>query len=180
MKDRSMKRMLELTAICILLSLAMACCAAPQEEMSADPAGSQSAETDEALDVTEENTETNNEKESIEMKMTINDIAVEVSWENNDSTRALAEMVKEGPLTIHTEPYGGFEQVGDIGTKLPSSDTDITTEAGDIMLYTSDHMVIFYGSNSWAYTRLGRITDKSESELRELLGGSGVDVTITD
>ena len=179
MKYRSMKRILGLTAICILLSMAMAGCAAQEEEISVDPAGAQSAETEEASDVTEENTETNNEKESIEMKMTINDIAVEVSWENNDSTRALAEKVKEGPLTIHAEPYGGFEQVGAIGTKLPSSDTDITTEAGDIMLYTSDHMVIFYGSNSWAYTRLGRITDKSESELRELLGGSGADVTIT-
>lgn len=180
MKDKPMKRILGLIAICIMLPLAVAGCAAPQEEISSDPAGTQSAETDEASDVTEDNTETNNEKESIEMKMTINDIAVEVSWENNDSARALAEKVKEGPLTIHAEPYGGFEQVGAIGTKLPSSDTDITTEAGDIMLYTSDHMVIFYGSNSWAYTRLGRITDKSESELRELLGGSGVDITITD
>ena len=47
------------------------------------------------------------------------------------------------------------------------------------MLYTSSQMVIFYGSNSWAYTRLGRITDKSDSELRELLGGDGVTVTIT-
>ena len=174
-----MKKILGLTAICILLSLAVAGCSAPQDEISEDPAAAQSAKTEEASDVTEEKTETNNEKESIEMKMTINDIAVEVSWENNESTRALAEKVKEGPLTIHAEPYGGFEQVGDIGTKLPSNDTDTTTEAGDIMLYTSDHMVIFYGSNSWAYTRLGRITDKSESELRELLGGSGVDVTIT-
>ena len=180
MKNRSMKRVLGLIAICIMLPLAAAGCAAPEEEISAEPAGAQSAETEEASAVTEEKTETNNEKESIEMKMTINDIAVEVSWENNDSARALAEKIKEGPLTIHTEPYGGFEQVGAIGTKLPSSDTDITTEAGDIVLYTSDHMVIFYGSNSWAYTRLGRITDKSESELRELLGGGSVDITITD
>jgi len=178
-----MKRLLGLIVMCVLLSLTMAGCTTPEEELSVNsgsPADMQSADAGEAEDVTEENTETDNEKEPIEMKMTINDTAVEVSWENNDSTRALAEKVKEGPLTIHTEPYGGFEQVGAIGTKPPSGDTDITTEAGDIMLYTSDHMVIFYGSNSWAYTRLGRITDKSESELRELLGASGVDVTITD
>ena len=74
---------------------------------------------------------------------------------------------------------GGFEQVGSLGETLPSSDTNITTKAGDIMLYTGSQMVIFYGSNSWAYTRLGRITDKSDSELKELLGGAGVTVTIT-
>jgi len=68
--------------------------------------------------------------------------------------------------------------IGPIGTTLPSNDTSIKTHAGDIMLYTSDQMVIFYGSNSWSYTRLGKITDKSPSELRDLLSGSSVTVTI--
>ena len=67
-----------------------------------------------------------------------------------------------------TGPDTGFEQVGPIGTTLPSNDTSIKTHAGDIMLYTSDQMVIFYGSNSWSYTRLGKITGKSQSELRDL------------
>ena len=118
------------------------------------------------------------EKEST-MKLTINNTEVNVSWENNESVRALAKMAENGPVTIETEPYGGFEQVGSIGATLPSNDTNIRTEAGDIMLYTSSQMVIFYGSNSWAYTRLGKITDKSDSELRELLSGYGVTVTIT-
>ena len=123
--------------------------------------------------------ETAGDEEEITMKMTINDTAVNVAWENNASVRALADLAKDGPVTIQMSPYGGFEQVGPIGTTLPSSDSSIKTKAGDIMLYTSDQMVIFHGSNSWAYTRLGRISDRSKSELQELLGGSGVTVTVT-
>jgi hypothetical protein len=75
--------------------------------------------------------------------------------------------------------YGGFEQVGSIGTLLPRDDVQTTTEAGDIMLYAGDQMVVFYGSNSWAYTRLGRITDKSQAQLSDLLSGGNVTITLT-
>lgn len=118
-------------------------------------------------------------EEEIAMKMTINDTAVKVAWENNESVKALSKMAEDGPVTVQMNAYGGFEQVGSIGQSLPSNDTDISTSAGDIMLYTSDHIVIFYGSNSWSYTRLGRISDKTDKELSELLSGSGVTVTIT-
>ena len=165
------KRLSELVIMCILLAVMPAACAAPEEDTVSDAGGvvsRQSVETD-----------GNTEEEIIEMKMTINDTPVKVSWENNVSVKALAEMTADGPVTIVTEPYGGFEQVGSIGETLPSSDTNIKTKAGDIMLYTGSQMVIFYGSNSWAYTRLGRITDKSDSELKEMLSGNGVTVTIT-
>lgn len=162
-------RILGLIMACILLAIMPAGCSTSGE--GAEPAEAETAQTAETEDSTEE--------EIIEMKMTINDTPVTVAWENNESVRALAEMAGQGPVTITTSPYGGFEQVGSIGATLPSDDTDITTVPGDIMLYTSSNMVIFYGSNSWAYTRLGRITDKSDQELKELLGGSGVTVTIT-
>lgn len=160
--------------MCILLAVMPAGCSASKGEAVTDTgeAGNmQSAESEETAALEEE--------EIVEMKMSINGTAVDVSWENNASVKELAKMAGNGPVTIETEPYGGFEQVGPIGATLPSSDTNIKTKAGDIMLYTSSQMVIFYGSNSWAYTRLGRITDKSDSELRELLGGDGVTVTIT-
>ena len=67
--------------------------------------------------------------------------------------------------------------VGSIGTSLPRNDIQTTTEAGDIVLYSGDQIVVFYGSNSWAYTRLGRITDKNEDELAKMLGKE--DVTIS-
>ena len=74
--------------------------------------------------------------------------------------------------------YGSFEQVGPIGTSLPRDDAETTTSAGDIVLYSGDQLVVFYGSNSWAYTRLGRITDQTTAELSELLGKSDVTITI--
>jgi hypothetical protein len=111
--------------------------------------------------------------------MKINDEEVMVSWENNESVKALAELASETPLTINSSQYGGFEQVGSIGTTLPSNDVSTKTKPGDIVLYTSDSIVVFYGSNSWSYTRLGHIEDKSEDELRELLSGNNVVITIT-
>ena len=74
--------------------------------------------------------------------------------------------------------YGGFEQVGSIGTNLPRDDVQIVTGAGDIVLYAGNQIVIFYGANSWAYTRLGRVTDQSEAEMKDLLGGGDVTVTL--
>lgn len=74
--------------------------------------------------------------------------------------------------------YGGFEQVGSFGTSLPRDDEQTMTQAGDIVLYSGSQMVVFYGSNTWAYTRLGRTTGKSAEELEELLGGGDVTVTL--
>ena len=70
--------------------------------------------------------------------------------------------------------YGGFEQVGSIGQSIPRNDTQTAAKAGDIVLYSGNQIVVFYGSNSWAYTRLGRITDKTEQELTEMLGNRNV------
>ena len=92
------------------------------------------------------------------MQMRINGNPVTVAWENNDSVAALREMAKDG-LTIRMSMYGGFEQVGPIGRRLPSSDEQTSTSSGDIVLYSGDQLVVFYGSNSWAYTRMGHITD---------------------
>lgn len=74
--------------------------------------------------------------------------------------------------------YGGFEQVGSIGTDLPANDVQTTTAAGDIVLYSGNQMVVFYGSNSWAYARLGHITDKTPEELTQLLSGGNVTITL--
>jgi len=75
--------------------------------------------------------------------------------------------------------YGGFEQVGSIGTSLPRNDVQTTTEAGDIVLYSGNQIVVFYGSNSWAYTRLGKVTDITKAEMTELLGKGDVTITIS-
>ena len=74
--------------------------------------------------------------------------------------------------------YGGFEQVGSLGTRLPRNDVQTVTEPGDIVLYSGNSIVLFYGSNSWAYTRLGKIQGLDESELRQLLGGGDVSIRL--
>lgn len=117
--------------------------------------------------------------EQSELKMMIRDIPVSVEWENNESVNALKEFVSEKPVTIQMSMYGGFEQVGPIGTNLPENDERITTKAGDIVLYSGNQIVVFYGSNSWPYTRLGKITDKTAQELAEILGSENVTITIT-
>lgn len=118
-------------------------------------------------------------EDSKEMKFKIGDTEVEVQWEDNESVSALKDMVESEPLVIQLSMYGGNEQVGSIGSTLPSSDTNNTTEAGDIVLYNSSNIVIFYGSNTWDYTRLGKITDKSEEEMTELLSNGDVTITIS-
>ena len=103
---------------------------------------------------------------------------VNVAWEDNETVDALSKLAQSEPLTISMSGYGGFEQVGAIGTSLPKNDVQMTTTAGDIVLYAGNQIVVFYGSNSWAYTKLGRITDKNESELKDLLGNGDVTITL--
>ena len=117
-------------------------------------------------------------REEASMKMSIDGVPITVEWEDNESVSALMDIVRGSGLTINTSAYGGFEQVGPIGQSLPRNDLQITTQPGDIVLYSGDQIVIFYGSNSWAYTRLGRITDKTSEELAELLSGESVSITL--
>ena len=112
------------------------------------------------------------------MKLMIGDSEVSVQWEDNESVAALRELVADGPLTVAMSGYGGFEQVGSLGTSLPRNDVQITTQAGDIVLYSGNNIVIFYGSNSWAYTRLGHI-ELSSSEMPELLSHGDVTVKLS-
>ena len=129
---------------------------------------------DDGIESVQDN-ESNQEAET--MVLTINGEAVSVEWEDNESVEALKNLVMTEPLSIRMSMYGGFEQVGSIGTSLPRNDIQTTTEAGDIVLYSGNQIVVFYGSNSWAYTRLGKVTDKSRSEMTELLGKGDVTAT---
>ena len=108
------------------------------------------------------------------MRLLIGETEVPVAWEENESVEALQDLC---PLTIRMSMYGGFEQVGPIGQNIVREDQQTVTDSGDIVLYSGNQIVIFYGSNSWAYTRLGHI-DMSEQEMRDLLGGGDVTITL--
>ena len=113
-----------------------------------------------------------------DMQMMIGEIPVTVAWEDNASVEALKTLAVEG-LTIEMSMYGGFEQVGSIGQSLPRDDQQTTTASGDIVLYSGNQLVVFYGSKSWAYTRLGHITDQTPEQMKALLGSGDVTITLS-
>ena len=98
---------------------------------------------------------------------------------DNEATRELTKLLEHGDLTIRMSDYGGFEKVGELPQSLPTSNTQITTVPGDIMLYQGNQMVIFYGSNSWSYTRLGKIDEATASNLRQFLGNDDITLTLS-
>ena len=95
----------------------------------------------------------------------------------NDGAQALKELLTAGPLTIPMRDYGGFEKVGAVGRSLPTSNTRTTAQAGDIVLYQGNQIVIFYGSNSWSYTRLGKVGDLTG--WADALGNGDLTVTFS-
>ena len=116
--------------------------------------------------------------ENLPLMMVIDETPVQVEWEANASVDALKALAQEASIVIQMSMYGGFEQVGSIGRSLPRNDAQTTTHAGDIVLYSGNQLVVFYGSNSWAYTRLGRIVDKTPDELDAMLGNGNVTITL--
>ena len=124
---------------------------------------------------------TQDEQEITTMYITIYGNKLEVTLANNSSVKALVELLKQGDITYTADDYGGFEKVGDIGHSLPQNNTPIDTEAGDVILYQGRNICLYYGNNSWTFTRIGWIKGYTASELRNLLGaGKGsTEVTIS-
>lgn len=114
---------------------------------------------------------------NIKMKVEVNGNTFIATLEDNIAVDALIEMMENEPVVIHMSDYSGFEKVGTLGRSLPASDNQITTEAGDIVLYQGNQIVMFYGSNSWSYTRLGKIDDFTG--WKEALGSKDVTVTFS-
>ena len=150
------------------------------EESSSEALSSEEQKT-ESEEITGSDSEVQTaEEEAVKtLQMKIADTVVEVAWEDNESVEALRKLCEEEPLTIEMSMYGGFEQVGSIGSNLPRNDVETTTSAGDIVLYSGNKMVVFYGSNSWAYTRLGHITDQDEAGMTQLLSNGDVAITFS-
>ena len=108
------------------------------------------------------------------VKVKINDEIFDVKLKNNSATEELIKELKKENITVNASEYGGFEKVGDLGFSLPTSDKNIGTNPGDIVLYQGDKISLFYGSHSWSYTKLGRIDNVDPDQLREILGSGDV------
>jgi hypothetical protein len=105
----------------------------------------------------------------MKINITIDGKTLPVNLVDNEATRALVAALQKSPINYEADDYGGFEKVGGLGRSLPTSNQQITTEAGDVILYSGNQIVLFYGSNSWSYTRLGRIQYTTLDELKSFL-----------
>ena len=172
-----MKKNIIISAICVAMMLSISACS--DEGKASNEDQNMKSVTSQSENVDVESSENKVEVRETAMTMTIGDTKVNVDWEANSSVDALKELVSSGPLSIDMSMYGGFEQVGSIGQSLPREDKQTTTASGDIVLYSGNQLVVFYGSNSWAYTRLGHISDKTDAEIEALLSKGDVTITLS-
>ena len=142
----------------------------PEEPEESDSSTAPESGDAESQQVEEENSE-------MQMNVQVGSSTFTATLEENEAVDALVEMMEQGPVTIQMSDYSGFEKVGPLGTSLPTSNQQTTTQAGDIVLYQGNQIVMFYGSNSWSYTRLGHIDDLTGWE--EALGSGDVTVTFS-
>ena len=115
----------------------------------------------------------------VEIKITVSGKSLPVKIEDNVATKALVAALRDASITYEAHDYGGFEKVGGIGRTLPSGDSQITTQPGDVILYASDQIVLFYGSNSWSYTRIGKIQYGTLDELKSFLQAGKGNISVT-
>lgn len=199
MKSKLLQLFSCVTVIAILLS---GCASGQRESSSEAPAISGSETTQAAVDssmsdmgfdtekesstissestpsVSQKNDNSTTEENTVEkMTLQIGNNTFTATLENNDAVDALVDVMREEPVVIQMSDYSGFEKVGSLGTSLPASNKQTTTQSGDIVLYNGNQIVIFYGSNSWSYTRIGRIDDLSGWE--DALGSGDVTVTFS-
>lgn len=132
-----------------------------------------------------ENTNNDNQNNSEEnmsnltIKIKANGTTLTATLKDNASTRALVNLLKEGPLTINMNDYDGMEKVGPIGTTLPQCNERLTTQPGDLILYQGQYFVIYYARNTYSLTPLGKIDNITSNELIKILGNGDVTITLS-
>ena len=122
----------------------------------------------------------NEEKSESKVKITVNGTELTATLEDNSSAQALTELLNQGNITLDMSDYGSFEKVGDLPQSLPVNDESITTVPGDIILYEGNKITIYYAENTWNFTKLGHIDDITQDELKAILGGGNVTVTLSN
>ena len=112
------------------------------------------------------------------MKIYCGNKSLNIELADNSSAKAFAEKVSSGDITVKMSDYGNFEKTGSLGFSLPKSDENITTSAGDVILYLGNTIAVYYDTNSWNFTRIGRIPNMTRQQMLDFFGGYG-DVEVT-
>ncbi len=118
-------------------------------------------------------------KAQSEITLTVNGSSKKITLADTKAARELKTRLESSPVAVSMSDYGGFEKVGSLPWSLPAENRQITTTAGDVMLYQGNNIVIFYGSNSWSYTPLGKIEGATASEIRGFLSGGTIEATLS-
>lgn len=117
------------------------------------------------------------ERESVKIQITVGDVALIATPEDNSSAEAFLALLQEQPITVQMSDYAGMEKVGPLGTDLPRNDTQISVSAGDVILYQGNQITISYGTNSWSFTKLAvRRYDQRKSFRSAWYRGCGSDI----
>ena len=163
----------------VIVVVTAACSGKPGHSESLSDEGSVAVETD-----TSEERDTGadaavDEKRGNKMNIQIGKNLLSVTLVDNSSVTALKAALSKGPITVEMRDYAGMEKVGDLGMDLPRNDEPVNADAGDVILYQGNALVIYYAPNSWSFTRLGKMDDISSQTLKEVLGDGAVTVTLS-
>ncbi len=188
-----MKRFFVISLLPIIAVFISACSAYPNRETSEESLVSQLSEpstesessnsvlssTAEDLSSEESTTESTKEETQMQLNIQIGDHLLTADLSDNSSARALLELLADGPITIDMSDYANMEKVGELPQSLPRNDEQINTDAGDLILYQGSSFVIYYDTNSWNLTRLGKINNATKQELRDILGSGSVTAVLS-
>ena len=193
-----MKRILLLCAYASVLlgTLAVFGCVPSNEPSVPDgrqPEWSQAETTDSSAENVERETPIGSESETessevaqqgeamaaTEIQVEANGQTLAATLENNSSAEAFASLLATGPLTVSMRDYAGMEKVGSLPTALPRSDAQISVGPGDVVLYQGNQITVYYGTNSWNFTKLAHIEGATAEQMRAFLGEGDADVTFS-
>lgn len=158
----------------LLAILGLSACGAGESPTGSTPPPSQSVVSQPESSQPQDNSSS---QEEPMLKITVGDQELLATFAENSSAEEFRELLSQGPVTISMEDYGGFEKVGPLGTTLTRNDTRITTQPGDVILYQGNQITIYYGTNTWNFTRLAKINDSTD--LQAKLGTGTVQVTFS-
>ena len=158
----------------LLAVLGLSGCGNGSSPADSAPPPSQSVTSEQESSQSQDNS--SSQEESM-LKITVGDQELLATFADNSSAEAFRDLLAQGPVTISMDDYGGFEKVGSLGTTLTRNDSRITTQPGDVILYQGNQITIYYGTNTWNFTRLAKINDSTD--LQAKLGSGTVQVTFS-
>lgn len=108
------------------------------------------------------------------VQLEVNGNLFDVELEDNSSAYEFKEKLKLNDIVVNASDYGNFEKVGNLGFTLSTNDKRITTEPGDIILYQGDKLTLYYDTNTWTFTKLGKLKNVTKEQLKNVLGDEDV------